>query len=189
MGLFCRHERHVSFRILHQASLRPGGLPFFANRSGSWFPATRGFRAILVLTIAGLLLGVARAADDDKKADENAPAPARKPAVKVFVLKGTYADNPSGPEFDPMSMLTGGMEKPGSFYELCEKIDAAARDRPVQYVFLDLSAPTSPDESRAAGRMSGHIRKLRDAKQERPSPGWKTRTPCITPSPAPATRS
>src|SRR6266496_2828883 len=47
---------------------------------------------------------------------------AKTPAVRIVVLKGTYADQPSAPDADPMSLLLGGLEKPGSFFDLCEKL-------------------------------------------------------------------
>ena len=67
-------------------------------------------------------------ADKDAKAGGNAPgqAGAKKPAVRIIVLNGTYADYPSTSDLDPMSLLLGGLEKPGSFFALCEKLGELA---------------------------------------------------------------
>src|SRR5207302_824924 len=52
------------------------------------------------------------AKDAKAAADSPSQAGARKPAVRIVVLKGAYADNPSAPEAELMSLLLGGLEKP-----------------------------------------------------------------------------
>ena len=98
------------------------------------------------------------AADADTKSVDDS-----RPAVKVFVLKGDYQDNPGGPDFDPMFLLTGNVERPGSFFELCDKIDLVAKDSGVSNVFFDLTSPTLHANLAQLAELSGHIRKLRDA--------------------------
>jgi len=38
-----------------------------------------------------------------------------------------------------MSLLLGGLENPGSFFALCEKLDRLAGDDEIQHVLFDLS--------------------------------------------------
>lgn len=117
--------------------------------------------AILVLLIASLLSTAVRGADADVPTADEA-----KEGVKVFVLNGAYEDNPSGAEFDPMAMLMGGMEKPGSFFELCEKIDAAADADGFKSVFFDLSSPTLRLNLAQLAELTRHIRRLHDANKK-----------------------
>ena len=102
--------------------------------------------ALLLLFHWSLETIAIQAADEGKGAKTDADArtkvEAKKPAVRVIVLKGPYADYPSAPDMDPVSMLLGGLEKPGSFFDLCEKIDELAGDDEIQHVLFDLSSPT-----------------------------------------------
>ncbi|HXT39765.1 MAG TPA: signal peptide peptidase SppA [Candidatus Angelobacter sp.] len=116
------------------------------------------------LSLATLLLGAwwrgspaVAAADAQDKTDE------KKPAVRILVLKGAYADYPSAQDMDPMSLFLGGLEKPGSFFDLCEKIDGLAGDGGIQYVLFDLSSATLRLNLAQLSELSRHIHKLHDA--------------------------
>jgi protease-4 len=50
-------------------------------------------------------------------------------------------DHPTGPGFDPMTLLMGNFEPPRSFVALCDQIDEFAGDDSIQHLFLDLSDP------------------------------------------------
>src|SRR5204862_4793444 len=90
----------------------------------------------------------ALAADADKDAkagaDAQGRAGAKKPAVRIIVLNGTYVDYPSTSDVDPMSLLLGGLEKPGSFFVLCEKLGEQATVDELQHVILVLTFSTIP---------------------------------------------
>jgi protease IV len=104
-------------------------------------------------------------ADKDAKAGANAQiqAGAKKPAVRILVLNGTYVDYPSTSDMDPMSLLLGGLEKPGSFVALCEKLGELATDDEIQHVLFDLSSSTLHLNLAQLSELSRHIRKLREA--------------------------
>ena len=104
-------------------------------------------------------------ADKDAKPGADAPsqAGARKPAVRIVVLNGTYVDYPSTSDVDPMSLLLGGLEKPASFFGLCEKLGELAADDEIQYVLFDLSSSSLQLNLAQLSELSRHIRKLRDA--------------------------
>src|SRR6266576_5659217 len=124
---------------------------------------------LFVLLLIALFLesfpALAADADKDAKAGANAPsqAGARKPAVRIIVLSGTYVDYPSTSDVDPMSLLLGGLEKPGSFFALCEKLDELATDDEIQHVLFDLSSSTLHLNLAQLSELSRHIHKLRDA--------------------------
>src|SRR5690242_17691886 len=116
------------------------------------------------LSLATLLLGAwwrgspaVAAADAQDKTD------GKKSAVRVLVLKGAYADHPSAQDMDPMSLFLGGLERPGSFFDLCEKIDGLASDSDIQCVLFDLSSPTLHLNLAQLSELSRHVHKLRDA--------------------------
>ena len=118
--------------------------------------------------MAVLLGRFALAADDaDKEAKAGAGAAAKteapKPAVRIVALKGTYVDYPATADVDPMSLLLGGLEKPSSFFALCEKLGELAKDDEVQHVLFDLSSPTLHLNLAQLSELSRHMRKLRDA--------------------------
>src|SRR6059036_299528 len=104
-------------------------------------------------------------ADKDGKGGANAPsqAGAKKPAVRIIILNGTYLDYPSAADVDPMSLLLGGLEKPGSFFALCEKLGELAGDDEIQHVLFDLSSPTLSMNLAQVSELPRHIHKLRDA--------------------------
>ena len=82
-----------------------------------------GAAELLALLIGTASLPAAEAEKEAKAgADAQTRAEAKKPAVRIIVLKGTYADFPSASDMDPMSFLLGGLEKPGSFFEVCRSI-------------------------------------------------------------------
>ena len=122
-----------------------------------------------MLLMCALLIGTASLpaaeAEKDAKAgaDAQTRAEAKKPAVRIIVLKGTYADFPSASDMDPMSLLLGGLEKPGSFFEVCRKIDELAGDEEVQHLLFDLSSPTLRLNLAQISELSRHIHKLGDA--------------------------
>jgi protease-4 len=96
-------------------------------------------------------------------ADKNAQAGAKKPAVRILVLNGTYLDYPSTSDMDPMSLLLGGLEKPGSFFALCEKLGELAKDEEIQHVLFDLSSSTLQLNLAQLSELSRHIQKLRES--------------------------
>jgi protease-4 len=96
-------------------------------------------------------------ADAQNRTDE------KKSAVRVLVLKGAYADYPSAQDMDPMSLFLGGLEKPGSFFDLCGKIDGLAGDGDIQHILFDVSSPTLRLNLAQLSELSRHIRRLRDA--------------------------
>ncbi|PYK98891.1 MAG: signal peptide peptidase SppA [Verrucomicrobia bacterium] len=127
----------------------------------------RGLASAALFLIAFLHENVALpAADADpgaKAGEAQTHSEARKPAVRVLILKGTYADYPSAPEMDPMSLLLGGLERPGSFFGLCEKIDELAGNDQIQHILFDLSSPTLRLNLAQLSELSRHIHKLRGA--------------------------
>src|SRR6266516_534362 len=135
------------------------------------FRVGRVLRPPLLVTLAFLPLclevfpAVAADADKDAKAgaDAQSRAGAKKPAVRIIVLNGTYVDYPSASDMDPMSLLLGGLEKPGSFFALCEKLGELAKDDEIQHVLFDLSSSTLHLNLAQLSELSRHIRKLRDA--------------------------
>ena len=124
---------------------QPGGRPLWSV-------------ALLIFALGAGSFSVA-AAD----AVPEAKSKSKTPAVRVLVLKGTYTDHSSGPEADPISMLFGGLEKPASFFDLCEKIDELARDDEIQHVLIDLSSPTLRMNLAQLSELERHIHKLREA--------------------------
>src|SRR5207237_7597943 len=92
-----------------------------------------------------------------------AKAESKRPVVRIIILKGTYADYRSSSDLDPMSRFLGGLEKPGSFFDLCEKIDELARADEIEHVLFDLSSPTLHLNLAQLSELSRHIHKLRDA--------------------------
>jgi protease-4 len=104
-------------------------------------------------------------ADKDAKPGADAPSQAgpRKPAVRIVVLNGTYVDYPSTSDVDPMSLLLGGLEKPASFFGLCEKLGELAADDEIQHVLFDLSSSSLRLNLAQLSELSRHIHKLRDA--------------------------
>ena len=120
----------------------------------------------VVLLLGALWAGTLPiAAAQAAKADTDAPAKsdAKKPAVRVIVLKGAYADYPSAPDLDPMSLLLGGMEKAGSFFDLCQKLDELAADDEIQHVLFDLSSSALHMNLAQLSELPRHIHKLREA--------------------------
>src|SRR6266516_2494426 len=135
------------------------------------FRVGRVLRPPLLVTMLSLPLFLesftALAADADKDAKAGADAlsraGAKKPAVRIIVLKGTYVDHPSTSDMDPMSLLLGGLDKPGSFFALCEKLGELATDDEIQHVLFDLSSSTLHLNLAQLSELSRHIRKLREA--------------------------
>ena len=136
--------------------------------------ASRANRFLVALVqLTGLLAAVrvqspaVLAADAGKGAKPQATAQskteAKKPAVRIVVLKGAYADYPSTRDTDPMSLLLGGLEKPGSFFDLCDKLDQLAGDDEVQHVLFDLSSPTLQMNLAQLSELDRHIARLREA--------------------------
>ena len=135
------------------------------------FRIGRVLRPPLLVTMLSLPLFLesftALAADADKDAkagaDAQSRAGAKKPAVRIIVLNGTYVDYPSISDMDPMSLLLGGLDKPGSFFALCERLGELATDDEIQHVLFDLSSSTLHLNLAQLSELSRHIRKLRDA--------------------------
>ncbi len=88
---------------------------------------------------------------------------AKKTAVRIVVLKGAYQDHPLAPSFDPMSLLSGEIDKPNSFFALCEKLDELAEETAIQHVLFDLSAPDFKMNLAQLSELSRHIHKLQAA--------------------------
>ena len=128
------------------------------------------------------------AAGKDARPDGQAKTESKRPGVRILILKGTYADYPSTSDLDPMSLFLGGLEKPGSFFDLCEKIDELARDDEMQHVLFDLSSPTLHLNLAQLSELSRHIHKLRDA-HKRTFAWLETPTRFTTRLPRRATRS
>ena len=125
-----------------------------------------GLLSILLLALGtGLPTLMAAEASPGAKTDANTQTkPGTKiPAVRLLVLKGTYADYPSAPETDPLSLLLGGLQKSGSFFDLCEKLDQLAGDDEIQHVLFDLSSPTLRLNLAQLSELARHIVKLREA--------------------------
>jgi protease-4 len=121
------------------------------------------FIALFLALILESFQTVAADLDKESKAGANAQtqAGAKKPAVRILVLDGTYVDYPSTSDVDPMSMLLGGLEKTSSFYALCEKLGELAKDDEIQYVLFDLSSSTLQLNLAQLSELSRHIHKLR----------------------------
>src|SRR5438477_2114370 len=131
---------------------------------GTLLSATVFFHALFLAYVPIRAAEAAEAAKDAKAAaDSPTQAGARKPAVRIVVLKGAYADNPSAPEAELMSLLLVGLEKPGSFFDLCEKLDRLAGDDEIQHVLFDLSSPTLRLNLAQLAELARHVAKLRDA--------------------------
>ena len=95
-------------------------------------------------------------------AEADAPA---KPAVRIVVLKGAYDDHPAAPGFDPATLLLGDLERPVSFFALCEKLDDLAKSETVRHVLFDLSAADLRLNLAQLSELQRHIGKLRAAKK------------------------
>ena len=93
--------------------------------------------------------------------DAQLNAGAKKSAVRVLVLKGAYVDYPTSSDVDPVSLMMGGMEKPASFFDLCEKIDELAKSEEIQHVLFDLSSASLRLNLAQITELSRHILKLR----------------------------
>lgn len=88
-----------------------------------------------------------------------------KAAVRIIVLKGAYEDHPSAPGLDPLTLLSGDLEKPGSFFALCEKIDDLAKNEKIGHLLFDLSAPNLQLDHAQLSELRRHIAKVRAAKK------------------------
>src|SRR3989442_4707145 len=105
------------------------------------FRIGRVLRPPLLVTMLSLPLFLesfpALAADADKDAkagaDAQGRAAAKKPAVRIIVLNGTYVDYPSTSDVDPMSLLLGGLEKHCSLFVVCEKLGQPSADDESQH--------------------------------------------------------
>jgi len=131
----------------------------------------RNFLTICRIVVLLLLFGFARAGEAaakksaDEKRDVKAAAEPGKPAVRIIVLKGEYEDHPSPAGMDPFSLLSGDLDKPNSFYALCEKIDELADDDDIRHVLFDLSAPDFKMNLPQISELGRHIHRLHDAKK------------------------
>ena len=94
-----------------------------------------------------------------------AAAEPKKPAVRIIVLKGAYEDHPVAPGLDPLTLLSGDVEKPSSFFALCEKIDQLAADEDIQHVLFDLSPADFKMNLAQLSELGRHIHKLHSAKK------------------------
>lgn len=133
------------------------------DRRGGCVPLSLAllFLPLLLDNLPGLAADVGLAAR--AAADAQTKAEAKKPTVRIIVLKGNYADYPSTSDLDPISLFFGGLEKPGSFFDLCEKIDELAANDEIQHVFFDLSSSTLHLNLAQLSEVSRHVRKLREA--------------------------
>jgi len=128
-------------------------------------------QALLFLSLLGSRQ--VQAADTDTKdkatpADRAAAKPVddeKKVSVRIVVLKGAYEDHPSAVGLDPFSMLSGDMEKPNSFFALCEKLDELADNEDIQHVVFDISAPDFHMNLAQLSELNRHIQKLRATKK------------------------
>ena len=98
-------------------------------------------------------------------ASRGAAAEPKKPAVRIIVLKGAYEDHPLAPGLDPLTLLSGDVEKPSSFFALCEKIDQLAADEDIQHVLFDLSPGDFKMNLAQLSELGRHIHKLHAAKK------------------------
>src|SRR6059036_1022308 len=129
-------------------------------KAGLQFGPVSPQRLVVLLFLALFLDSFPAPAAD---ADKDAKSGAKKPAVRILVLNGTYVDYPSASDVDPMSLLLGGLDKPGSFFALCERLGELATDDEIQHVLFDLSSSTLHLNLAQLSELSRHIRKLRDA--------------------------
>jgi protease-4 len=119
--------------------------------------------ALLSIPFRGMAGDADQNAKDAGQAQAKAAADATKPAVRLITLKGSYLDHPPSQGSDPMSLLVGGLERPGSFVDLCDKIDEIAKDQGIQHVVFDISSPTLHLDLAQLSELSRHIQKLRGA--------------------------
>src|SRR6266536_2524317 len=136
-----------------------------AFQHGRLFPSPLVFTLLFLALFLESFTTLAADADKEAKTGGNAAGQlgAKKPAVRIIVLNGTYVDYPSTSDVDPMSLLLGGLEKPGSFFALCEKLGELATDDEIQHVMFDLSTSTLHLNLAQLSELSRHIRKLREA--------------------------
>src|SRR5260221_8136831 len=109
--------------------------------------------------------GVAKATAAAPAPEANAGEERKKPSVRIVVLKGAYEDHPLSPGLDPFSLLSGDLEKPGSFSALCEKLGELAEDDEIQHVLFDLSAPDFHLNLAQLSELGRHVQKQRAAKK------------------------
>jgi len=127
-------------------------------------PGIHLWLACLGVALLTLAAPVRPAEPAAKPAENSRPdSTGRRPAVRVIVLKGTYADYAASSDINPMSLFLGELEKPGSFFDLCEKIDKLAKEDRIQHVLFDLSSPTLRLNLAQLSELPRHIQKLRDA--------------------------
>ncbi len=136
-----------------------------AAQQTCFMKSTSFSRAVLLSCFAIALAGNLPAADAAKESShpsssENTDHPQN---VRVLVLKGTWDDHPSAPGLDPVSLLLGDMEKPNSFYDLVDTVDDLAKDKTIQAVFLDLSAPDLRMNLAQLEELDHHLDALRKA--------------------------
>ena len=120
----------------------------------------------ILLVIAAFGVNAAAAQATKRGADAQTEAKsAEKAAVRIVVLKGAYEDHPQTPALDPFALLSGDLDKRGSFSALTEKIDELAENDEVQHVLFDLSAPDFEMNLAQRSELGRHIQKLREAKK------------------------
>src|SRR6266567_3591241 len=74
----------------------------------------------------------APAAEKDSKSVEH-----KKATVRIVALKGEYEDHPLTSGLEPLSLFSGNVDKPSSFFALCEKIDELAEAEEIDDVLFD----------------------------------------------------
>jgi protease-4 len=131
--------------------------------AGDCAPYLTAVLALLLLMGAGKVSGAeskAKGARPGARENKDA-ADQTKPAVRIISLKGNYEDHPTAPS--PFSVLSGDLEKPGSFFALCDKIDDLAEDNDIQHVLFDLSATDFRMNLAQLSELARHVQKLRAA--------------------------
>lgn len=123
-------------------------------------------RVLLALFIGLSLNQPAPFANDEAVPADAATDQPQKTRVRVVSLQGIYVDHPLAPELDPFILLGGVPEKTSSFVELCESIDAIAKDTTIDYVYFDLSAIHLQLNLAQLSELGRHIDLLHQADKE-----------------------
>src|SRR5436190_934989 len=131
------------------------------RRAKDCAPYLLGVLALLLLFGGGPASGAESKTKSARGAAQKNAAEPGKPAVRIITLKGAYEDHPTVPS--PFSVLAGDLEKPGSFFLLCDKIDDLAEDGEIQHVLFDLSAPDFRMNLAQLSELARHVQKLRAA--------------------------
>lgn len=103
----------------------------------------------------------------DKQPAKAVEKPAPKKQIRLMHLSGSYVDLLEPLQFDPTGLLLGGnLQKPKSFFRLCDYIEEVAKEEIVTHVVFDLSDGQLAMNSAQLDELTRRLAKLKDAKKK-----------------------